>query len=230
MNGSPVEPIYALAAVILAAGRSQRMGRPKMLLPWGDSSVLGHVVGQWNSIKASQVFVVWAMGDQSLRTELDRLGFPEANRICNPAPGRGMFSSIQCAARWAGWNPGLTHWGIVLGDQPLVRHETLQQLLVFSAAHPAQICQPVSDGHGRHPVLLPRPGFLSLGRSQAPTLKAFLQARAAEVAGCPADDPGLEVDLDRPEDYARALELARKQELNRRTIPANNEGTKYESR
>jgi molybdenum cofactor cytidylyltransferase len=206
------------------------MGQPKMLLPWAESSVLGHVVGQWRALEAGQVVVVCAVDDRPLRNELDRLGFPAANRVCNPAPDRGMFSSIQCAAQWAGWHPSLTHWAIVLGDQPLVRDQTLQRLLEFSAARPAMICQPVQDGHGRHPIILPRQMFLSLGHSQAPTLRAFLQTRAAEVARCPADDPGLEVDLDRPADYARALELARKQELNRQTIPANNEGTKYESR
>lgn len=229
MKRPSAERADALAVVILAAGRSVRMGQPKLLLPWGQTSVLGHLVGQWQALRARHTAVVCAAGDEAIRTELDRLGFPAANRIYNPAPDRGMFSSIQCAAQWAGWRAGLTHWAIVLGDQPLVRGETLRRLLEFSTARPELICQPVRGGHGRHPVVLPRVTFLALAGSTAPTLKEALQASAGQVAFCPVDDPGLELDIDRPEDYDKAVELAAKQELNQRTIPANNRRTNYES-
>jgi molybdenum cofactor cytidylyltransferase len=218
----------SVGVVILAAGRSARMGRPKLLLPWGGTSLLGHLLGQWQRLGAKQTAVVWAAGDQVIGAELDRLGFPAANRILNPAPDRGMFSSIQCAAQWDGWKAGLSRWALVIGDQPLVRGETLRRVIAFAARRPRMICQPARDGHGRHPVLLPRAAFLALAKATAATLKEFLQARAGEVALCPADDPGLEVDLDRPEDYDRALGLAVKQELYLRAIPANNEQTNYE--
>ena len=230
MKRLPVGHTYAVGVVILGAGRSRRMGRPKLLLPWGKTSVLGHLIAQWQGLGAKQVAFVCAAGDQPGLLELERLGFPATNRISNPAPNRGMFSSVQSAAQWQGWQPALTHWAIVLGDQPLVLGETLRRLLEFSAARPDMICQPAREGHGRHPVVLPRAAFLALADSAAPNLKAFLQARAAEVSYCTAQDPGLEVDLDRPEDYERALELAKKQELNPGSIPVNNSQTKYESR
>jgi molybdenum cofactor cytidylyltransferase len=230
MNQVPVERAHAVGVVILGAGRSRRMGRPKLLLPWAGTSVLGHLIEQWRGLGTKQIAVVCALDDQAIRAELERLAFSAANRICNPAPDRGMFSSVQCAAQWAGWQPELTHWAIVLGDQPLVRGETLRRLLQFSATRPTMICQPVHGGHGRHPVVLPRSGFVALAGSAAPTLKAFLQTMAAEVACCLAEDPGLELDIDRPEDYERALALAVKQELNPGNNPANNSQTKYESR
>jgi molybdenum cofactor cytidylyltransferase len=226
----PVAHACTVGVVILAAGRSERMGRPKLLLPWGKTSLLGHLARHWLNLGAKQIAAVCAAGDHAILAELERLGFPIANRIYNAAPHRGMFSSIQCAAQWAGWQPELTHWAIVLGDQPLVRDETLRQLLEFSAARPEMICQPMQGGHGRHPVVLPRTAFLALAESPAPTLKAFLEARAGAVASFLADDPGLEVDLDRPEDYERGLELAKKQELNPPGVPANNVQTKYEPR
>jgi molybdenum cofactor cytidylyltransferase len=230
MSGLAGERAYAVGVVILGAGKSSRMGRPKLLLPWAGSSVLGHLIEQWRGLGAKQITVVCAVGDQAMQNELERLGFPATNRIHNPAPDRGMFSSVQCAAQWQGWEAKLTHWAIVLGDQPLVRSETLRRLLEFNAGHPQMICQPAQAGHGRHPIVLPRTAFLALAASAAFTLNAFLQSRAAELAACPADDPGLEVDLDWPEDYKRALELAQKQELNPSNIPANNSRTKYESR
>jgi molybdenum cofactor cytidylyltransferase len=200
-------PPYLVGAVILGAGRSRRMGRPKLLLPWSGTSVLGHLISQWEELGAAQVAVVCALGDQCILGELARLNVPAANRITNPHPDRGMFSSIQCAARWQGWQPNLSHLAIVLGDQPLVRAETLRGLLEFSAARPQRICQPAQGGHARHPVMLPRATFLLLGNSTAPTLKAFLERRASDLAAYSANDPGLEVDLDRPEDYQRALGL-----------------------
>ena len=229
MKAGAAKRTDSLAVVILAAGRSVRMGQPKLLLPWGPTSVLGHLVGQWQALRAGQTAVVCAAGDEGIRAELDRLGFPATDRICNPAPDRGMFSSIQCAAQWAEWKAGLTHWAIVLGDQPLVRGETLRRLLEFSAARPEMICQPARGGHGRHPVVLPRAIFLALADSTAPTLKEALKASTGQVAFCPVDDPGLEVDIDRPEDYDKAVELAAKQELNQRAIAANNRQTEYES-
>ena len=122
-----------------------------------------------------------------------------------------MFSSIQCAAQWPGWEAALTHWAIVLGDQPHLRPQTLRLVLDFSAAHPTKVCQPARRGHGRHPVLLPKTLFRQLADSTAATLKDFLATRPLQVALCEVDDPGMEVDIDRPEDYAKAVELAAKQ-------------------
>ena len=183
------------------------MGRPKLLLPWGKTSVLGHLLGEWQALRAPQIAVVCAAEDQTIQGELDRLGFPSEMRIPNPDPQRGMFSSIQCAARWPGWQPALTHWAIVLGDQPHLRRQTLQQVLDFSAQHPAKVCQPARHGHGRHPVLLPKDVFYQMADSTAATLKEFLSSVSKQVALCELNDPGLDLDIDRPEDYERAREL-----------------------
>src|SRR5690349_18959505 len=98
-----VAPSFSLGVILLGAGRSQRMGRPKLLLPWGDTSIIGHLINQWGALRAEQVTVVCASSDSLIHTELDRLQFSVDNRILNPAPERGMFSSIQCAAQWPGW-------------------------------------------------------------------------------------------------------------------------------
>ena len=197
-----------LGVVILAAGASSRMGRPKLLLPWEDTTVIGHLLRQWRTLGAAQIAVVCAAANTALAAELDRLGFPPASRICNPQPERGMFSSIQCAAGWNGWQPNLTHWTINLGDQPQVRLETLKQLLDFAAAQPASICQPSYTGRAKHPVILPAIVFSSLKDSRAANLKEFLGGSGLSMARCEVDDPGLDLDLDEPADYERALALA----------------------
>ena len=199
--------VLDFGVVILAAGASSRMGKPKLLLPWGVTSVLGHLIGQWKALRAGQIAAVWATGDQAVSVELDRLGFPKVNRVVNPTPERGMFSSIQCAARWSGWNAQLTHWAIVLGDQPHLRRETLRALLDFAGAQSNQVCQPSRLGRPRHPVVVPKTVFVELKDSRAATLKEFLQALPSGAALCELDDPGLDFDVDTPADYEQALRL-----------------------
>ena len=200
-----MKPAHAqkLGAVILAAGRSARMGRPKLLLPWGKTTVLGHLVEEWQRLGAGQITVVCAAGDAAIHAELDRLGFPLKERIINPRPDRGMFSSIQCAARWKGWRRALRHWAIVLGDQPHLRPETLAAVVQAGAKLSGHVSQPAWHGQAGHPVLLPKELFLLLAHSRAKTLKGFLQRK--RVILCEVDDPGLTTDLDTPEDYEAAV-------------------------
>ena len=194
-----------MAAVILAAGASQRMGRPKLLLPWDGTTVLGQLLRQWQP--AHQIGVVTAASNNALLAELKHCGFPSSGVILNPSPERGMFSSIQCAAAWSGWRNDITHWAIVLGDQPHLRPTTLESLRQFAAAHPEQVCQPARSGHHRHPVILPKNIFLQLPDSKAPHLKAFLESLPEKPVLCEINDPGLELDIDRPKDYQKALSL-----------------------
>ena len=191
--------------VILAAGASQRMGRAKMLLRWRDTSVLGHLRNTWEALEAAQICVVHSAGDATVIAELDRLGHPNGNRIPNPQPGRGMFSSIQCAARWKGWDPDLTHWLLTLGDQPHLRWQTLKSLVECAFIHPDRICQPALDERPKHPIFFPQTPFRELGDASETTLKEFLAHRVETITLQPASDPGLDFDLDTPADYQEAL-------------------------
>ncbi len=196
-----------LGVVILGAGASSRMGRPKLLLPWDNTSVVGHLIRQWESLNANQIAIVCRSNDEALHAELDRLDFPKRNRITNPQPERGMFSSILCAANWDGWNDELTAWAIVLGDQPHLRPDTLRGLLSFYRKYTDAICQPAHNGHARHPVLLPRSAFAELRIAHAETLKDFLENTTCRIVEHPMSDPGLTLDLNRPEDYEWAVKL-----------------------
>ncbi|HVV70921.1 MAG TPA: nucleotidyltransferase family protein [Verrucomicrobiae bacterium] len=195
-----------LAAMILGAGRSRRMGRPKLLLPWAGTTVLGHLLKVWRGLEAEPICVVVAADDHVLSTELDRLGVPQAHRILNPSPETGMFGSVQCAAGWAvGFRSPITHIALILGDQPHLKVDSLSGLLRFSEAHLHQVCQPSYRGHKRHPVIVPRCCFEELAGSSAQTLKEFLAD--CDIGILPCDDPGLDLDLDTPLDYQKLLLL-----------------------
>jgi molybdenum cofactor cytidylyltransferase len=201
-----VDP-FRLGVVLLAAGRSTRMGRPKLLLPWQNTTILGHLLAQWNQLGAVQIAVVHATDDTSILAELDRLNHGNHDRIANPAPEHGMFSSLQCASSWPAWRTELTHVAIVLGDQPHISSDTLRALLAFSSAHTASVTQPYQDGHRRHPVILPKPIFAGVATSDSTDLKQFLAGQQLSLFEC--SDMGLALDIDTPDDYQRALEFVR---------------------
>jgi len=197
----------AFGVAVLAAGASSRMGRPKLLLPWGGTTILGHLLRQWRETGARQIAIVCAETNDALRLEMNRLEFPASVRINNPRPEDGMFSSIRCAANWGGWASELTHWVITLGDQPQVRSETLRMLIEFGVANPGRICQPARNGRARHPVLLPSAVFGQLRDAPEEHLKQFLMNRTDLRLLQEMDDSGLDFDLDEPQDYERALRL-----------------------
>jgi molybdenum cofactor cytidylyltransferase len=195
---------FCPVVVILGAGASSRMGRPKLLLPWEGTTLIGHHLGVWRSLPVGAVAVVLAKGHRDLVRELEKHGLDERWRIVNPAPETGMYGSIQCAARWGGWPEEGSHWVIVLGDQPQVLRETLSGLLAFARKHPERVCQPALKGRPRHPVVLPASVFRRLGEGPHTHLKAFLEELDPPRMCWETDDEGLDIDLDTPEDYERA--------------------------
>jgi molybdenum cofactor cytidylyltransferase len=199
------QPSFVFGVVLLAAGASSRMGQPKLLLPWGNTSVLGHQLQLWQKLGAKQIGVVCPPKPHTVHAELDRLQGSRIERITNERPERGMFSSIQCAASWDGWVPELTHWALVLGDQPHVPLEVLRRLLEFAIKHPDRVCQPAREGRARHPLLMPVAVFAELRGSTAETLKHFLWRRQQPSILCELNHPSLDLDLDTPADYERAL-------------------------
>ncbi len=210
------KPYEKLGVVILGAGASARMGRPKLLLPWNSTTVIGQLILQWRELGVGQVAVVMRENDAKLVEELKRLDVESSrgvstpqhlnistDRIINPQPERGMFSSVICAANWNGWSKNTSRWAMVLGDQPHLQTETLRALLEFSAQNTEAICQPSLGGKEKHPVILPPQAFVELKISTATTLKEFLKLTGCLRVQCPVNDPGLSLDLDTPEDYKR---------------------------
>ena len=189
--------------IVLGAGASSRMGRPKLLLSWRDTTVIGAILRQWHGLGARQIAVVHRPNDTALFAEFDRLDLPAKDRIENPRPERGMFSSIVCAANWAGWRKDISSWAVALGDQPHLNQDTLRQLLAFHSGHTEAICQPEFDGHTRHPVILPRAAFAELKCTRAGTLKDFLKLVSVARVQCSMHNAGLSLDMDTPADYKR---------------------------
>jgi len=185
---------------ILGAGASSRMGRPKLLLPWGENTILAHLIQQWTELGAAQIAVV-IEAKSPLVAHVE-----DVDSIVNPQPVSGMFSSVQCASRWNGWKPEVTHFVIALGDQPHVGIETLKIIINFASQNPQNVCQLSRNGRPRHPVILPKSCFLELANAKEPNLKEFLRARESQRHVLESNDAALDVDIDTPEDYEKALQ------------------------
>jgi molybdenum cofactor cytidylyltransferase len=204
MRDSPIK----FGAVILAAGASVRMGQPKMLLPWNSTSVVGHIINIWSqTLLADQVAVVCSPAPSPVHSELDRLGFSMDDRIINSDPSRGMFSSIQTAAGWGGWKKDLSHFVLLLGDQPHLSESTLEAVLRRAKENAGSIVQPSFNNKPKHPVVLPAGEFRALAVRRCATLRDFLSER--KTARIEVNDPGLDLDLDYPSEYEAARRLTR---------------------
>ena len=192
---------FSFGVVILAAGASTRMGRPKLLLPWGGTTVLSHIVAQWRALGAVQIAPVCRHDDPAIEGELRRLGFSEGACIINRTPEAGMFSSIKLAAGWNGWFDKLTHVAVALGDQPHISPETLAKLVTRTEQHPGAVCQPSFAGHPKHPVFFPAQIFRAVTTSPFATLKEYIELNLFERSFLEWADEGLNLDLDYPEEY-----------------------------
>jgi molybdenum cofactor cytidylyltransferase len=179
------------------------MGTCKLLLPWGDKTILIHLLDQWRSAGAAQIVPVIDPSNQPLRKALAQAGFSPSDWIENPSPQLGMFSSLQEASRWRGWLSTLTHWIIALGDQPHIETSTLRLLLDVARENPTRICQPALNGETAHPIILPGSNFRELAQNDIPDLRTYIRTREAFRLRLAVEDAGVSRDMDTPEDYAR---------------------------
>jgi CTP:molybdopterin cytidylyltransferase MocA len=185
----------SVAAIVLAAGASSRMGSPKALLDLGGESFLARIARTARAAGASAVIAVVGPPDgEQVRARLP----PGVAAAWNPAPARGMLSSIQSgvAALPRGTAAALI-WPV---DLPEVAEATVRRIL---AAPAGRIAVPEQGGAGGHPVRLPARLFAELAALPVEAgLRGLLEAHPGEVERISVDDPAVRRDVDTPADLA----------------------------
>lgn len=197
-----------VGAIILAAGMSRRMGRPKMLLPWGETSVLGQVVKTFSEAGVSEIVAVTGGAREIVEAEVARLAgnFPVRAVFNRLYESGGMLESVQ--AGLAALGPDVDATFIGLGDQPQGGVCTAREILSAYNQTRRGIIIPSFEMRRGHPYLLDRAFWAELLAMQPPqTLRDFLNAHGGEILYVPADESIL-LDLDTPEDYERYLKNA----------------------
>jgi molybdenum cofactor cytidylyltransferase len=186
-------------AVILAAGGSRRMGTQKMLLPFGDGTIVERVVRA--ALDASLQGIVVVLGADEARVREKLAPYPVTFAV-NADWRRGMLSSVQTG--FEALPEKATAVVVMLGDQPFVKAETVDELVAHHRENRKGIVLPVHGSRRGHPVLIDKKyGAEIVALGPEGTLREVVHAHAADVLEVEIDDPDILRDIDTPEDYGR---------------------------
>ncbi len=187
-----------VTAAILAAGTSRRMGRPKLLLPWRDTTILGTTIANVRASDVDSVLIITGAYQTAVTAIAAQYAVPAVH---NPhhATG-GMLSSLQTAVRHTA--PDSDSLLVMMGDMPLITAATINLLL--EAHQPAAITAPVVAGTRGHPVIFGRAFFRPiLDLPSTATPRTILQQHPAALHRVPVTTEAILIDIDTPELYEK---------------------------
>jgi CTP:molybdopterin cytidylyltransferase MocA len=192
-----------IAGIVLAAGRSLRMGRPKLLLPMPDGRpIIAHAIGVLREGGASPILVV--IGGEEGMAEAVVLAGGRPTPIDHAAAG-DMFASLQHGLKDL---IGMTaEAALVLpGDMPFVKPTTVRSLSDLWILERPSLLVPSYRNRRGHPVCLARETWADILALQPPaSLRDYLRRQAASIRHLVVEDIGVVKDIDIPEDYDRAV-------------------------
>jgi molybdenum cofactor cytidylyltransferase len=194
--------LRVVPAMVLAAGKSTRMGRTKALLPVGDNDTfLTRIIRSFRTAGVEDVVVVLGHDADAIISALDARGVA-ARIVVNADYERGQFSSLLAGLQVVD-RPGVSGMLLTLVDVPLVSPETIRAVVARHRATAAPLIRPVSgDRHG-HPVLIDRRLFEALRHADPiQGAKPVVRANASAAGDVEVNDEGAFLDVDTPEDYA----------------------------
>ena len=198
-----------VSALVLAAGLSRRMGTNKLLLPFGERTILAQVISVLQSCPLGEIVVVTGHEREKVEESIGRHLRPKPDGglrfVYNPNYATGeMLSSIQAglaAMRDASYCDAAL---IVLGDQPHIERRIVDQ--VIAAHRPGTVVIPSFNRRGGHPILIDRvrwPEVLALPLDA--NLREVLRAHADWLHYVEVDAETILRDVDTPEDYKRSI-------------------------
>lgn len=192
-----------IPAVVLAAGLSTRMGRPKANLPLvGADTFLTRIVRTFVDAGVDDVLVVVGHEAEAIVSAFARSGLA-ARFVRNADFARGQLSSILVGLR-AVDRPGVTAMLLTLVDVPLVSAATVRAVIAQHQRTHAPIVRPTNGSRHGHPVLIDRSVFDALRQADPDTgARPIIRAHASSAGDLAIDDEGAFTDVDTPEEYAR---------------------------
>lgn len=187
-------------ALVLAAGASSRMGTCKLLQSIGDRPALEVAVGRLREAGVAEITVVTGYHGDRIAPEAHSLG---CRTVVNPAPERGMLSSVQCGI--AAQEPHVEGVFLLPGDTPLVKPGTYQ-VLANRFREGVDLLVPSFGGRPGHPPVIGRRHFGGILGWQGPMgLKGYFDSLSVPPERVPVADQAVLMDMDTPEDYEALL-------------------------
>jgi molybdenum cofactor cytidylyltransferase len=190
-----------IAAIVLAAGKSSRMGAHKLLLPLGGQALVAHVVLAASASSASSVLVV--LGHQADQVAA---ALPEsrATTVVNPDYAEGMATSVRAGI--VALPTEATAALILLGDQPLFTTAMIERMLTTSANAQENIIAASYAGRRGNPVLFPRSLFGEVSAVHGDEgARAVVARHANRLVLVEFGDERAALDADAPDDYQRIV-------------------------
>jgi len=194
-----------IPAIVLAAGRSSRMGRAKATLPAGDGhTFLTRIVQTFLDAGVDDVIVVVGHEADAIAASFAASGLP-ARFVVNRDYDRGQLSSLLAGIGVVD-RPGVSAALVTLVDVPLVSAATVRAVIESYHRTGATIVRPTSgDRHG-HPLLIDRSLFDALRAADpAAGAKPIVRAHASSAGDIAISDEGAFADIDTVEDYRAAI-------------------------
>jgi molybdenum cofactor cytidylyltransferase len=192
-----------IAALILAAGLSKRMGQPKMFLPWGNVTVLEKSIETFTKSGIQQIIVVTGENTAAVQELLHRTtSAGNCEILYNPNYGDGeMVNSIKVGLSAVNSMAGAAF--IALGDHPQLDPIIPARMLEAYEKQFSDLIIPSFQNRRGHPWLVGRPLFGAiLGLGQNETMRTFIQNYQDSIHYIEGNESILK-DLDTPEDYRR---------------------------
>lgn len=189
-----------VAAVVLAAGGSTRMGRPKALLPLRGKTYLEVALGTLGSCDVEPLLVVLG---SSAGDVLERVDLGRAVALLNRDWQRGMLGSLQLAVRHLiDERPRATALLVALVDTPLFAATTVQALAQAFRGTGSPVVLPRHRGEHGHPVLFGRAAWDELlAASDGSGARAVVDAHRHDLVEVDVDDPWVLRDADTPAEH-----------------------------
>ncbi|HEY7288091.1 MAG TPA: nucleotidyltransferase family protein [Vicinamibacterales bacterium] len=197
-----------IPALVLAAGRSSRMGRAKATLPVDDhDTFLSRIVRTFVTAGIDDVVVVLGH-DASVVAESLTDSLLPARFALNREYDRGQLSSIRTGLAVID-RPGVTAVLLTLVDVPLFSSSTVRAIVARFRESGAPVVRPVSNGRHGHPILLARSLFdLVRSTGDEAGLKPIVRGYASAAGDVEVVDEGAFVDIDTVEEYRRVIGLS----------------------
>jgi molybdenum cofactor cytidylyltransferase len=189
-------------AMILAAGESKRMGKPKLLLPFGEKTMIETIVATVVSSKVEQTLVI--LGSDREKTEEKIKNYP-VKIVCNRDFRGGMLSSVQCGFKSL---PEETRAVlVVLGDQPKISATVINKLIDAHKSSGKGIVLPVYKKERGHPVLIDvKYGEEVENLSPEVGLRGTVYNHPEDILEVDVETSSIFQDIDSESDYKRELE------------------------
>lgn len=192
-----------VGAVVLAAGRSARMGGElKQMLRVGERTVLERTLGNVRGAAVEEIVLVLGYSAEEIRRELPADSTDGLRIVVNRQYEEGMASSLREGL--SAVSDQMDGALIVLADQPFVRSETIDRIIERYCGSDAEVVIPFYDGRRGNPVLLDRTVFPEAMALEGDTgFRAIFGSHEAGIVQVNVDDPGILLDIDDRADYER---------------------------